>query len=71
MPKAMDFVKFVQWLKEQGYILVESKKHHQVRTKEGKLIQQIAVHHSKGSKRFVKPPYIKAVELAIEKDKRG
>lgn len=69
MPKPMDYTKFIQWLREMGYIVTQSTKHHEVRRKsDNQLIERFAVHHAKGSKKEVKGPYIKNIETAIKKN---
>jgi hypothetical protein len=68
MPKNLDYDKFLKWLKEKGYKVRQTAKHHEVVTKDEKdWIARFAVDHHKGRKPEVYGHYIKRIEEAIEK----
>ena len=65
--KAMDLADFKKKIKELGYFVETSTKHHMIVDKDGKRITIFAVSHKKGGKPYVKAPYVKRCLQEIDK----
>lgn len=58
--------KFNRLVREYGCILLPTSKEYEIITKDGQFVCSIAISHKKGSKREIKPVYIKRFLQAIE-----
>lgn len=66
--KPMDLIQFKRLVKAEGYKLVSTKKHYAILTMDDERVMIFAVAHSKDSKKYVKPYYIKEFYRLIHKD---
>lgn len=67
--KPMDLIQFKKWISAEGYTIEATAKHHAVISPDEKDKARFAIHHQKGTKRYVKPIYIKRIQEFIEADK--
>ena len=57
--KPMDLSQFEKLVKQARWTIHPSKSHHYIANEEGVNIFNFTIFHSKGSKRYIKPYYVK------------
>jgi len=61
----MDYHQFEKMIAKAGYSIGQSTKHHTIIDKNGIIVERFAIHHSKGSKKYIKPHYVNIIKRRL------